>query len=89
MLYFTVTITPELLNLSHAQLSLYINLLYLNHKYCGSGRTDHFFITDRSLATQAHCSTRTVYSTKKYLKKIQLIDYWIGNGNVSSYKILR
>ena len=87
MLFFKVPITPELLNLSHAKFTIYVQLCYLNFKYCGSGRTDSFFITDRSLSSLTHCSRSTIFSTKKYLKEIGLIHFWIGEGNTTFYKI--
>jgi len=87
MLYFKVPIVPELLTLTPAQLTVYIHLLYLNFKFCGSGRQTTFFITDRSLSALSHRSKSVIYFTKKLLKEINLIDYWIGEGNVTTYKI--
>lgn len=87
MQFFKVPLTPELLNLSPAQLTVYIHLCYLNFKFCGSGRTDHFFVTDRSLATLTHRSRSVVYLTKKYLKEMKLIETWIGEGNTTFYRI--
>ena len=88
MFYFKVPIVPELLTLSPAQLTVYIHLLYLNFKYCGSGRQTTFFISDRALSSLTHRSKSVIYYTKKILREFKLIDYWTGEGNVTTYKII-
>jgi hypothetical protein len=87
MLFFKVPITPELLNLSPAYLTIYIHLCYLNFKFTGTGRTDHFWITDRSLSALTHRSRSVIYSCKKYLKEMRMIETWIGEGNTTNYRL--
>ena len=78
MLYFKVPISVEFSQLNHTQLSIYIHLLHLHFKFCGSGRQSDFFMTDRALAEMFHSSTKTIWKTKNLLKELHLIDFFIG-----------
>lgn len=87
MLYIRVPITTVIHQLNHTHLSIYVHLLLLHFRFCGTGRQTTFFITDRALAKLLNSSTSTIYKAKKLLKSLGLIDYSTGEGNVTTYKI--
>lgn len=87
MKYIKIPSSFIITDLSPRNISILFHLSFLNFKFCGTGRKNTFFITDRDLAKELHCSTHSVYEAKKKLSSLGLIKYTIGEGNVTFYKL--
>jgi len=75
-------------DLSHAERSIYLYLLRLHFQFTGSDYSKDFYVTDRHLSSFTGCSTESIWRAKKSLKNSGLIDFRIGDGNKTFYKIL-
>ena len=73
--------------LTHAELSVMIQLCRMHLVYCKNNYEKEFYLTDRFLAKAAYVSTKTVWKTKKKLVEIGAIKYRI-IGNKTYYKIM-
>ena len=75
-------------SITHAENTIFIHLLQLHYRYCGSDYDKPFFITDRNLSSITSCSTKTIWKAKKSLLSSHLVEFTIGDGNKTWYKIL-
>ena len=74
--------------LSSMDKAILLQLLLHHFRFCGSDYDKDFYVTDRDLALVTRCSSRSVWKSKKTLKKFGLIDYFISHGNKTYYKII-
>lgn len=88
MYYIKIPYNLDTANLSHAELSVLFQLCVTCFRFAQGRGNKEFYCTDRTLATWACCSTRTVFMAKKKLKALKLIHYFVGPGNKTWYKII-
>lgn len=75
-------------SISHAERTIFIHLLLLHFRHCSGDYSKEFYITDRNLSSVSGCSTKSVWKAKKSLSSSMLIEFSLGEGNKTFYKIL-
>ena len=86
--YFKIPSISTLCDLRHADVSIFQILCLLCFRYSHGDGNKEFWITDRDLAVRSKTSTKTVFISKRKLKKEGLIDYRIGPGNKTHYRLI-
>jgi len=74
-------------NLSHADKTIFLQLLSHHFHYCKNNYESEFYLTDRDLAGLTGCSRRTIYYSKIKLKNEGLITFHRGDKNRTYYQI--
>jgi len=74
--------------LTHAEHAVFLQLLRHQDSLRKENYDMPFYVSDRDLALDSNTSKDTVWKAKRKLKKLNLIDFTIGSGNKTFYKIM-
>jgi len=74
--------------LTHADQAVFLQLLRHHDSLRKENYDMPFYVSDRDLALESNTSSSTVWKAKKKLKTLNLIDFTIGIGNKTFYKIM-
>lgn len=88
MAFFKVPVHCKDFSLTHAELSIYIELCYLRNRFVGPRTEGSFYCTHRSLAHRSRTSTQTVFTSINKLAHHNLISFKRGPGNKTYFTIL-
>ena len=88
MYYFRIPSFITICELSHADRSVFEILCLYCFRFAHGNGDKEFWITDRELALKSKSSRETVYFSKRKLKKERLIDFRIGPGNKTHYRLI-
>jgi len=74
--------------LSHADHTIFRQLLVFHYRFCRGDYESSFYLTDRDLSLLTGCSRSTIWCAKKKLTDFGLVSYVIGEKNRTFYKII-
>jgi len=86
--YFRIPSHITICALSHADRSIFEILCLLCFRFTHGDGNQEFWITDRELATKSKTSRGHIVYSKLQLKKEGLIDFRIGPGNKTHYRLI-
>ena len=88
MAWIKVPSNALFMDLPHAVLRVYIILIRQHYIFCHEDFSKEFYVTDRDLAGFCHCSTKTIFRSKRFLSAFDLITFRRGPKNKTFYKII-
>jgi len=86
--YFRIPSHITISELSHADRSVFEILCLYCFRFAHGDGSKEFWITDRDLSQKSKTSSSTIYFSKRKLKKERLIDFRIGPGNKTHYRLI-